>query len=76
MCEAMRRLIWDEIEAEVKKGRQEGLQQGRQDGRLEQARDTACALRDMGLPTDSIAKAVKVSIETIEGWFAEQQVQI
>ena len=60
----MGQLMWDEIEAEVKKGR------------LEQARDTAYALCDMGLPIDSIAKAVKVSIETIEGWFAEQQVQI
>ena len=60
----MGQLRWDEIEAEVKKGR------------LEQARDTACALRDMGLPIDSIAKAVKVSIETIEGWLAEQQVQV
>lgn len=68
MCEALRQLMWDDIEAEVQKGRQEGM--------LRRSRETAYELCDMGLPVDQIAKAVKVSIETVQGWFAERPVPI
>lgn len=66
MCEALRQLMWDDIQAEVQKGRQEGM--------LRRSRETAYELCDMGLPVEQIAKAVKVSIETVQEWFAERPV--
>lgn len=64
MCEALRQLMWDDIQAEVQKGRQEGM--------LRRSRETSYELFDMGLPVDQIAKAVKVSIETVQKWFDER----
>ena len=61
-------LMWDEIE----EGRQEGRQEGRREDRREQARETAYELHDMGLSADKIARAVKVSLETVQEWFAER----
>ena len=60
MCEALKMLMWDEIEDEVQKGIQK------------QARQTAYKLHDMGMPADKIAGAVSVSLETVQKWFAEQ----
>lgn len=60
MHEALRMLMWDEIE------------EGREEGRQEQARETAYELHDMGMPADKIARAVKVSLETVQEWFAER----
>ena len=56
MYEALRTLMWDEIEKEVQK----------------QARQTAYELHDMGLPADKIAKAIRVNLETVEKWFSER----
>ena len=64
MHEALKMLMWDEIE----EGRQKGIQEGRQ----EQARETAYELQDMGMTADKIARAVKVSLETVQKWFAER----
>ena len=64
MNDALRWLMRDEIEAEVQKGIQKGM--------LRKAQETAYELHDMGLPTDKIAKAVKVSTETVQEWFAER----
>ena len=60
MHEALRMLMWDDIE------------ESRQKGRQEQARETAYELCDMGIPADKIARAVKVSLETVQKWFAER----
>ncbi len=62
MCEAMRRLMWDEIEAEVR------------EGKMEQARKTAYKLQDMGFPIDKIAGAVDVGPEIVQEWLAERAV--
>ena len=82
MCEALRLLMQDEIEAELQKGLKQGIEQGMKQGmeqgiekgRLQQARETAYELYDMGLSVDKIARAIKASIETVQGWFAEQSV--
>ena len=58
MCEAMRALMKDDI---VK---------AQEDGRMEQAKETAFELADMGLPVEKIAKAVKVSLETVQKWLS------
>ena len=58
MHEALKMLMWDEIEDEVQK----------------QAKQTAYKLHDMGMPADKIARVVKVSLETVQKWFAEQAV--
>lgn len=39
----------------------------------EQARETAYELQAMGMPNEKIAKAVKVSIDVLQGWFAERE---
>ncbi len=67
MNEAVRWLMRDEIEAGIQKGRQQGAQMGR----LDQAKETAYKLHDMGLPMEKIATAVSVSVETVQEWLAE-----
>ena len=42
-------------------------------GKMEQAKETAYELRDMGLPDEKIARAVKVSMDTLQKWFAERE---
>ena len=55
-------------------GRQEGREEGRQegifDGEMKKARETACRLRDMGIPAEKIARAVEVDVDTVRGWLA------
>ncbi len=43
---------------------------GMAQGKMEQARETAFELADMGLPVEKIAKAVKVSLETVQKWLS------
>ena len=74
MCEAMRRLMRDEIEAEVREGRKEGQKEGRREGRIEQARKTAYKLQDMGLPIDKIAGEIDVGSEIVQKWLSERAV--
>ena len=42
-------------------------------GEMEQAKETAYELRDMGLTDEKIARAVKVSMDTLQEWFAERE---
>ena len=39
--------------------------------KLKKARETALTLLDMGMPAEQIAKAVNLSIETVQNWIAE-----
>lgn len=71
MNDVMRWMMRDEMAAELQKGRQQGIQQGMQMGKLEQARETAYKLHDMGLSADKIAGVVNTSVETVQEWFAE-----
>ena len=45
--------------------------EGEQSGELKKARETALTLLDMGMPAEQIAKAVNLSIETVQNWIAE-----
>ncbi len=49
------------------------LNKGISVGKMEQAKETAYELRDMGLPDEKIARAVKVSMDTLREWFAERE---
>ena len=66
------------IQEMIKEGKQEGIKEGKlegiKEGKLEQARETTYELFDMGLSSDKIAKAVKVSLETVKKWIAERPV--
>ena len=47
------------------------LNKGISVGEMKKAKETAYELRDMGLPDEKIARAVKVSMDTLQEWFAE-----
>ena len=49
----------------------EGEQSGVQKGELKKARETTLALLEMGLSVKQIAKAVNLSVETIQNWISE-----
>ena len=53
----------------LEKGREEGIKEGK----FEQAKDTAFALKDMGLSIEQIAKAVKTNIDTVRQWFSSSK---
>ena len=48
-----------------------GEQSGVQKGELKKARETTLALLEMGMSAEQIAKAVNLSIETIQSWMSE-----
>lgn len=47
-----------------------GYNSGVCDGEMKKAKETAFELASMGLPVEKIAKAVKVSLETVEKWLS------
>ncbi len=49
-----------------------GYDSGISAGEMRKARETAYELQDMGLAAEKIAKAVKVSTDTLQKWFAER----
>ena len=49
----------------------EGEQSGVQKGELKKARETTLALLEMGMSSEQIAKAVNLSVETIQNWISE-----
>lgn len=57
-------------------GRTEGLREGKmvgfREGEERKAKETAITLIEMGMPIEKIAKAVKMSEETVKGWLAEK----
>ena len=48
------------------------LRQGIEEGKMEQTKETAFALRAMGLKKDAIEKAVNVNAAQLEEWFLEK----
>lgn len=58
---------WDEM-CEVS---EKWYKEGEARGEMKAKRETAFELADMGLPVEKIAKAVKVNLETVKGWFSE-----
>lgn len=47
-----------------------GMEAGVAQGEMKAKRETAFELADMGLPVEKIAKAVKVSLETVQKWLS------
>ena len=60
-----------ELEEIYNEGEQSGFLRGKKTGELKKARETALTLLDMGMPAEQIAKAVNLSIETVQNWIAE-----
>ena len=50
-----------------------GYNSGISAGEMKKARETAYELQDMGLSMDKIARALKVSIDTLHEWLAERE---
>ena len=49
-------------------GREIGIEIGRKEGKMEEKQETSLQLANMGLSLESIAKAVRVSIDTVAQW--------
>lgn len=60
-----------ELEEIYNEGVERGKQSGVQKGELKKARETTLALLEMGMSAEQIAKAVNLSIETIQNWISE-----
>ena len=68
MCEALRRLMKDEIEEALDAAKQEGSVEGLAEGRVQAQRETSMALAKMGMAVENIATAVNASIEQVQSW--------
>ena len=60
-----------ELEEIYNEGEQSGFLRGEQSGELKKARETTLALLEMGMSVKQIAKAVNLSVETIQNWISE-----
>ena len=60
-----------ELEEIYNEGVERGEQSGVQKGELKKARETTLALLEMGMSAEQIAKAVNLSVETIQNWISE-----
>ena len=72
MCEALRRLMKDEIEETIDEAKREASENGRAEGRIETQKETSITLSQMGMSMENIAKAVNADIEQVRGWIAGQ----
>ena len=72
MCEALRRLMKDEIEETLDKATKEaarnGLEEGRAIGQAQTQRKTSIALSKMGMSIENIASAVDATIAQVQSW--------
>ena len=64
MCEIMEK-IREEGRVE---GREEGRKEGRKSGFLESSRKTALNLNGMGMPEETIARAVEEDVTVVRQW--------
>ena len=60
-----------ELEEIYNEGEQFGFLRGEQSGELKAKKETTLALLEMGMSSEQIAKAVNLSIETIQSWISE-----
>ena len=67
MCQELEEIYNEGVE----RGEQSGFLRGEQSGELKKARETTLALLEMGMSAEQIAKAVNISIETIQSWISE-----
>ena len=72
MCEALRRLMKDEIEETLDKATKEaarnGLEEGIAKGQAQTQRKTSIALSKMGMSIENIASAVDATIAQVQSW--------
>ena len=75
MCQELEEIYTEGVERGEQsgflRGEQSGFLRGEQSGELKKARETTLALLEMGMPAEQIAKAVNLSIETVQNWIAE-----
>ncbi len=62
MCEVTERIY--------KMGREDGRDEGRAEGREEEKQATARNLFKLGIPVETIAKAVEVNINLVKEWLS------
>ena len=67
MCQELEEIYNEGVE----RGEQSGFLRGEQSGELKKARETTLALLEMGTSVKQIAKAVNLSVETIQNWISE-----
>ena len=67
MCQELEEIYNEGVE----RGEQSGFLRGEQSGELKKAKETTLALLEMGMSAEQIAKAVNLSIETIQNWISE-----
>lgn len=69
MCEALRRLMKDEIEETLDKARKEANEAGRIQSQME----TSIALFKMGMSVESIAGVVSADVDQVQGWISGKE---
>lgn len=78
MCEALRRLMKDEIEETIEAAKKEaneaGLEAGLEQGREQTQRETSIALTKMGMSVENIAKAVNAGVEQVKEWISNSTI--
>ena len=67
MCQELEEIYNEGEQSGFLRGEQSGVQKGE----LKKARETTLALLEMGMSSEQIAKAVNLSIETIQSWISE-----
>ena len=60
----------ENLEKGREEGRKEGREEGIKEGKIQQAKDTAFTLKNMGLSIEQIATAVKTNIDIVKQWFS------
>lgn len=72
MCEIMERIREEgKIEGRregIREGKKSGLREGRKSGRLESSRKAAVNLDQMGMPPETIARAVEEDVTVVKQW--------
>lgn len=71
MCQELEEIYNEGVEKGEQFGFLRGEQSGVQKGELKKARETTLALLEMGMSVKQIAKAVNLSVETIQNWISE-----
>ena len=67
---AVEQFGYDKKEEGKKEGKIEGRIEGKIEGKMETKKETALTLSEMGMPVDSIAKAVKEGVDTVQQWLS------
>lgn len=68
MCEIMERIREEGKIEGIREGKKSGLREGRKSGRLESSRKTALNLEQMGMPPETIARAVEEDVTVVKQW--------